>query len=572
MSKKKDVTSGTGPAESPQQKRTSTKATKRRPPRELSTPSTPSTYAGVEAVEGVEAAPKKPKYRWEMSDGLDKNFTRLGGLLNSLGLQLFRHAEGGLLLVDGGDRIQRVRSAKELAPFLIDHVRLAVFKNSKYHGEAISDGILNKMLASRSFLDNFREVEEVVRTPIVLADFAPSQPGFNGGGVLHVGRAATPAQGTDTIQRFLDVMPWAAGSDRTNAVAALLTVPFRRHFAGGKPLVLVTATKSHAGKGTLIEFVQSSTAKADVLYEDKDWPMQNSLLRQLAQQAEVGVIGFDSVRTDSSGRAKVIRSGFLESFITNSEIVLSSPSSRSEPLRTANKFVVMLNTNEGALSIDLLNRSLPIRLDPKGDLTERIAAVKAKLGGDVKQEWLPANRSRIEAEMWGMIEKWAEAGRPLDESVTHPMGPWAKTIGGILRVNGFRDFLDNYTVTRAAIDPIRESLTVLAFHSADQPLRASELAERVIRQGLAKTLIPKAEPAHPAAGERAIGVLLSGFVGETFTARTATERITFRLLKEAKRWDDMHPHFRYTFREIAREQAAATDSDGLVLKNRRWSE
>ena len=81
---------------------------------------------------------------------------------------------------------------------------------------------------------------------------------------------------------------WAASSDRTNAVAALLTVPFRRHFAGGKPLVLVTATKSHAGKGTLIEFVQLSTAKADVLYEDKDWPMQNSLLRQLAQQPEVG--------------------------------------------------------------------------------------------------------------------------------------------------------------------------------------------------------------------------------------------------------------------------------------------
>lgn len=501
-----------------------------------------------------------------MGDGLDRNFTLLGSLLASLGLPLFRHAEGGLILVEDGDRIRRLRSAKELAPLLIDLVRVAVFKNSKYQGEAIQDGILNKMLASRSFLACFREVQEVVRTPIVLPGFAASQPGFNEGGVLHVGRAVTPVRGTDTIQTFLDVMPFVATSDRTNTLAALLTVPFRRHFTGGKPFVLVTATKSHAGKGTLIEFVQLSTAKADVLYEDKDWPMQNSLFRQLLQQPETGVINFDNVRTDTSGRAKMIRSGFLESFITNSEIVLSSPSSRTEPLRTPNRFVVMLNTNEGALSIDLLNRSLPIRLDPKGDLTDRIAAVKARLGGDVKQEWLPANRSRIEAEMWGMIGRWVEAGKPLDDAVTHPMGPWAKTIGGILKVNGFQDFLANYTAARAATDPIRESLTVLAFHSANQPLRASELAERAIRLGLARTLMPRAEPGHLPAGERAIGVLLSSYVGETFLARTAAEKVTFRLHKESQRWEGMHPHFRYTFREVGREPAEPDASEGLILE------
>ena len=206
-------------------------------------------------------------------------------------------------------------------------------------------------------------------------------------------------------------MEWQSNADRTNAVAALLTVPFRRHFSGGKPFVLVTASKSHAGKGTLIEFIRGKTEKAEISYEDKDWPMQRNLHDQLSQKPEIGVINFDNVRTDSSGRAKIIRTGFLESFMTNSEIVLSSATTRNKPIRTANRFVVLLNTNEGSLSIDLLNRSLPIRLNPTGDLSERIARAKTHLGGDIKHEWLPAHRDEIEAELWGMIDTLADSGQ-----------------------------------------------------------------------------------------------------------------------------------------------------------------
>ena len=138
----------------------------------------------------------------------------------------------------------------------------------------------------------------------------------------------------------------------------------------------MTATKSHAGKGTVIEFIRGNTPKAELLYENIDWPMQRSLQEQLHLNPEIGVINFDNVRIDSSGRAKIIRSGFLESFVTNSEIILGSATSK-KPIHTANKFVVLLNTNEGSLSIDLLNRSLPIRLTPTGDLTERIASLQS---------------------------------------------------------------------------------------------------------------------------------------------------------------------------------------------------
>ena len=92
-------------------------------------------------------------------------------------------------------------------------------------------------------------------------------------------------------------------------------------------------------------------------------------------------------------------------------------------------------------------------------------------------------------------------------------------------VNGFRDFLANYTATRSAADPIREALSILAFHAGKEPRRAGDMAKIAVSQGLAKTLLPKVDSANEAACQRAMGVMLSPYVGETFSARTATERI-----------------------------------------------
>ena len=98
--------------------------------------------------------------------------------------------------------------------------------------------------------------------------------------------------------------------------------------------------------------------------------------------------------------SKLIRSGFLESFVTTADLVLSSATGRLGVIRTPNHYLVLLNTNEGAVGADLLNRSLPIRLEATGNLLQRIARAKEILGGDIKHEWLPDHREQIEAEMW----------------------------------------------------------------------------------------------------------------------------------------------------------------------------
>ena len=184
------------------------------------------------------------------------------------------------------------------------------------------------MLHAQVFLRHFRVVQHVVTTPVVVSDDTPCKPGFNQqDGILYLGQAASVGSSMDTINRFLDVMEWQSNADRTNAVAALLTVPFRLRWPGGKPFVLVTANKSHAGKSTICEFINvDQTATARIEYGDKDWPMQNQLYTQLMLKPEIGIISFDNVRTDSSGgRTKVIRSGYVESFVTSPRLSLAEP-------------------------------------------------------------------------------------------------------------------------------------------------------------------------------------------------------------------------------------------------------
>jgi hypothetical protein len=527
-----------------------------------------SNSTPVEDVEVVEDRPQLPLYTWDMNDGLYRNFDRLGQLLASLpGLQLYQTTENDGLIHVASDKVRRIATAKELAPLLIDNVVIAVIKNGKYHGDRVSEATLGNMLHATSFLRHFKVVRDAVTTPVILLDDTASRPGYNAeDGILYLGQATAVGSGMDKINTFLDVMEWQSNADRTNAVAAFLTVPFRHRWPGGKPFILVTANKSHAGKTTICEFINiDRTATARIEYGDQDWAMQNQLYTQLMLKPEIGIVSFDNVRTDSSGgRTKVIRSGYVESFVTSAEVVIGRATAH-KAVWAANKFVVMLNSNEGSLSIDLLNRSLPIRLAPTGDVTQRRSPI-----GNPKLEYLPVHRREIEAERWGMIDRWVKAGRPLDESVAHyPMGPWAKVIGGILLVNGLKDFLGNYSATRFAADPIREALGILAFHNAGIPKRAGELVKSAVKEGLVKTLLPGVDQANEGATVRALGHFLKKYAEETFVAHapsdTGCDKITYRLVKKQGRFGEPHPHYRYLFEEISRE-TVTEEPQGLELE------
>jgi hypothetical protein len=269
------------------------------------------------------------------------------------------------------------------------------------------------------------------------------------------------------------------------------------------------------------------------------------------------MICLDNVRLDSAGgRARCIRSRFIESFVTNPEITLASPGA-GEPVRLKNPLVITMNTNDGSLSPDMMNRALSIHLAPKDDVHNRRTPI-----GNPKLEFLPQNQERIEAELRGMIERWKKASCPLDESVKHSMTPWARTIGGILKVSGFTDFLGNYHARKVAADPLHEALGILAAAKPGQELRPHEWAEAAVEQGLAKTLFPTHERDTEKGRERAMGVLLSRHLEETFEAETETKRLRVHLEGGFRRWvKGGNPHVRYVFRVIE-EESVPVDEKG----------
>jgi hypothetical protein len=506
------------------------------------------------------------KFNWRVELGATKNYCRLGLRLAQCD-DLYRNRSDGLGLVqilrDGRTRL--ITRALELAPIVADRIAMTVTKEGKLVSELPKAEHLNAMLRSERFLSRFRAVDEVARSPYYLDDFSPVQSGYHDGGpgrrILYVGPQVEIGDSLETLHSFLDVMDFASEADKTNTVGAALTVLLRHRWPGEKPIVLVTASKSHSGKGTITEFLRGAVNKADILYENLDWPMQSQFHRQVKADPDIGVVVLDNVRVDSSGgRARFIRSAFIESFVTSAEVTLAAPGA-GDALRLANKFVVVVNTNDGSLSTDLLNRCLAIHLDPRGSVLDRRPII-----GNPKLEFIPRNRRQIESELRGMIERWRAVGCPLDETIVHSMSPWARVIGGILRHSGFMGFLANQGSRKAADEPSRRAIGLLGAARPGVALRPRDWARLVAEQGLTKTIVPTNEQDTEKGRERAIGVCLKPLVGETFEVETDTRRLKLRLEGGLRRWiRGKIPHVRYLF-AVIREEAMPIDEDECLAE------
>lgn len=205
--------------------------------------------------------------------------------------------------------------------------------------------------------------------------------------------------------------------------------------------------------------------------------------------------------------------------------------------------------------MDLMNRALPIRLCPRGDVANRESAI-----GNPRWEYLPRHRDQIQAEIRGMVKRWKDQGRPLDEDVRHPFTAWARTIGGILIANGFNGFLANYSLRATEDDPTRNALGLLGTYQPDDWLRPGEWALRAADLSLEKALIPAADRETPLGRERGMGVVLSAHEDETFTVNTEGEIVRLKLEKRRRRSGGGEGKVCYQFSTIKDEPGPADDA------------
>jgi hypothetical protein len=500
---------------------------------------------------------------WDQSDPPIENYVKLGRRLAAVG-DLYRrprHADG-LLLGSPEPNIDPVvvDQGRRLAAVVADRVRVRVIKTGNAQGNQIPAAHLNTMVASEGFLQQFRPVDAVVKVAPYFADFTPMRPGYNDGGpgqrFFYVGSPARVERSLDAITNFLNVMAFATNADRTNAVALALTVLLRNFWPGAKPVGVVTSTKSHGGKDTVIAFAAGRTPKVSVDYQPTDWAFRQGFYATLQACPETGVVNVENARVGKG--EKVVASATLERFLTDPEPVLHSTKHR-EAMKVRNHLVVTISTNFGTVSEDLMNRALPIHLNPVGNVADRRSPI-----GNPKLEYLPANLERIEGALRQMIEVWIAAGRPLDDGVKHPYTEWARTVGGILQANGFSEFLANYGQRRTVDDPLRQGLGLLGAARPDEWLRPDVWARLAQSYGLDRRVIPDHDRETDMSRARGIGVVLSAHRDETFEVESDDAKLTIRLEKRRGRFDGEEPSTRYRFSVVARE-ALPEDADEAPL-------
>lgn len=517
----------------------------------------------------VAALSKRHEFTWDEDKPPVDNMAALGEALNGAG-DLYRSSiyGGGLVLGSVHPHVPPTPIDKpgRLNSIILDRLVVKVLKDGKSRGGNIPTVHLRAMLQCEAFLQEFSAVDEITERPMYLPpDFRLTVPGYNDGGfgrrILHTGRAASIGAGLDHINRFLDVMDFESGADRANALGAALIVLLRNMWPGGKPIIIVTSTKSHGGKETIITFVALGASMVAISYQETDWALERQLVAALKQDARTGLINVDNARL---GKHREIRSAFLERFLTDPEPFLHSTGT-GRPVRRRNDIVLTMSSNFGTMSGDLMNRALPIRLTPRGDVLSRRSPI-----GNPKMEYLPAHREQITAELRGMIEAWKAAGGPLDESKHHPFTECIRTIAGILMVNGEAGFLDNLHARRTVDDPVRHALGLLGTASLDGPSDGNPepagfheprfWADAAVRLGLARALIPAAERDTDGGRARATGVVLSAHQGETFELETSDDRLLLRLVKARRRFvAGDEPSTRYRFEVVARTPVPADD-------------
>lgn len=492
---------------------------------------------------------------WNEDDQAKDNYRNLGQRLAECG-DLFRHADhasGLLLVLDDGDH-REVTTGKALQPVVVDRIPVQVVKDGKLKGSRIPATHLDAMLRAEAFLRCFRPVDTITGLPHFLPDFSLTRRGYNekeDQRIFYTGESPTVSDSMETINAFLDVMDFETNADRTNAVAAALTVLLRNHWLGGKPIVNVTATKSHAGKDTIIAFATNEAQSVSISYQATDWPFERAFVGALKTNPDTAVLVMENARLDR--RDRFIASAYLERFATDPHPFLFSTGT-GEPVRRRNNIVTAISTNFGTVSEDIANRSLPIHLNPTGNVADRNPKT-----GNPKLDFLPANKHRIAAELRGMVMRWKQAGKPLNETVRHPFTPWAKAVGGILHVNGFTDFLANYHHRKTADDPLRQGLAILGAARPDVWLRPEEWATVVAELGLVKAVIPSGDQENGTGRVRGIGVVLSAHRDETFEAETETHKLHLKLEKQRRRWDGGQPQLRYRFSVVSREEHPGDD-------------
>jgi hypothetical protein len=311
-------------------------------------------------------------------------------------------------------------------------------------------------------------------------------PGWNVSGVYYDEApelaGIEPETDREVIDAALDDLvtdfPFRDAASRENFYGLLLTPLLRPLLEGNVPFHLITSPLERTGKTKLVEELLGGIVlgrPTPALQLSGSEEEREKRIIGLLVQGEI-IVHLDNLREqlDSGALASLLTSSAYSGRMLYSQKILTLP----------NHMTVVGSGNNVRMTGELAKRSVPILLQPSDESPElRTAFAHPNL-----REYVRSNRRLILSCLLGMIANWEAAGRPRGRQRLGGFEAWVESVGGILELHGYAQWLGNLREWQRSIDPHGEGMRAFVETWAERygtlPVGAAELMKLAEEAGV----------------------------------------------------------------------------------------
>ncbi len=295
-----------------------------------------------------------------------------------------------------------------------------------------------------------RDLNLMVTYPVYGPDWKRIQPGWHDGLFYDQPPELAGIEAESDCEVIHNVLyelvvdfPFKSEADRHNFFGLLLTPLIAPAIDGNRPMHMLLSPLERTGKTKLVEevfggvIIGKQTPAMQITARDEE---RDKRILSLLLSGET-MLHLDNLPPyiDSATLASLLTATTYRGRMLGSNRVVSLP----------NNLTVVSSGNNVQASGEIIKRSVPIILQPATANPENRCDFQHRdLRGYVRE-----NRRLILSCLLGLIENWIGAGKPMHASTMGGFEDWSGAIGGILRVNAFKEWRANEKEWREAANP-----------------------------------------------------------------------------------------------------------------------
>jgi len=336
------------------------------------------------------------------------------------------------------------------------HVRLGKWVKSRATEEqvmiyqACSKSLAGLVIDEARQAPRVRELRLMVSYPIYGADWQRVPAGWRGGLFYDEPTALKgiePILDCEIIHNALHDLvvdfPFKSEADRQNFFGLMLTPIIAPALDGYRPLHMLLASLERTGKSKLAEEVFGG-----IILGRQTPAMQITERDEERDKRVIGLLLQGETLMHLDNLPTFIDSGTLASLLTATTYggrLLGG----NRMVNLPNNLTMVASGNNVQATGEIIKRTVPILLQPTTASPEsRRDFHHPDLRGYVRKE-----RGTILACLLGLVENWKAAGKPIHADKMGGFEAWSGTVGGILQVNGLREWRTNAATWQARADP-----------------------------------------------------------------------------------------------------------------------